>query len=205
MADPKNTLNPVTIQFTDTGTTTSQSVPVTAANPLPVTISGGGPDADVNLASVNGATSTAFGSGAIGTGTQRVTLATDSPGIVTLGQAVMASSVPVAIASNQSAIPASMSAAATGGYSMSNITTATTTTVKSGAGTLHGINVNTLGTIASTAVVYDNTAASGTKIATIDTLTAGNVGWNQYDVAFATGLTIVTTGTSAPDITVSYK
>ncbi len=205
MADPKTTSNPVTVHFIDTAPAVSQSVPVTASNPLPVTIAGGGADADVNLAAVNGATSTAFGSGAIGTGTQRVTLATDSPGIVTLGQAAMAASVPVAIASNQTAVPvtASLAAAATGGYTANNITTSTTTVVKSGAGTLHGINVNTLGTVASTAVVYDNTAGSGTKLATIDTLTVGNVGWNQYDVAFATGLTIVTTG--APDITVSYK
>ncbi len=66
--------------------------------------------------------------------------------------------------------------------------------------------MNTLGSIASTAVVYDNTAGSGTKIATIDTLAAsGKQGWNQYDIVFATGLTIVTTGTSPPDITVSYK
>lgn len=89
------------------------------------------------------------------------------------------------------------------GYSNNNITTATTTTVKSGAGTLHGINVNSLGTVASSAVVYDNTAGSGTKIATLDTLTLK--GWNQFDVNFATGLTIVTTGTVAPDISVSYR
>lgn len=89
------------------------------------------------------------------------------------------------------------------GNSVANITTATTTTVKSGAGTLHGINVNTKGTVASTVTVYDNTAASGTKLATLDSLNLA--GWNQYDVNFATGLTIVTTGTVAPDITVSYR
>lgn len=97
----------------------------------------------------------------------------------------------------------SIQASPSGGYSISNITTATTTTVKSGAGTLHGINVNTKGTVASTVTVYDNTAGSGTKIATLDSLNLS--GWNQFDVAFATGLTLVTTGTAAPDITVSYK
>lgn len=90
-----------------------------------------------------------------------------------------------------------------GGHSFANITTATTTTVKSGAGVLHTLTVNNLGTVASTTTVYDNTAGSGTKIATINTL-AGQTSY-IYDVAFATGLTIVTTGTVAPDITVSYR
>jgi hypothetical protein len=91
-------------------------------------------------------------------------------------------------------------AAATGGYSFTNITTDTTTTVKSGAGFLHTICVNTLAAT-GTATVYDNTAGSGTKIATIGTGTAICL---IYDVAFATGLTIVT-ATAAADITVSYK
>lgn len=99
-----------------------------------------------------------------------------------------------------SATPTSVTPA---GNSVSNITTSTTTVVKSGAGVLHGININTKGTVASTVTVYDNTAGSGTKLATLDSLNLA--GWNQYDVAFATGLTIVTTGTSAPDITVSYR
>jgi hypothetical protein len=90
-----------------------------------------------------------------------------------------------------------------GGNTYTNITTATTTTVKSGAGVLHTVCVNTLGTVASAAVVYDNTAASGTKIATLNTLAL--LGCQTYDVAFATGLTIVTTGTVAPDITISSR
>lgn len=89
------------------------------------------------------------------------------------------------------------------GYTPANIATSTTTTVKSGAGVLHGINVNTKGTIASTATVYDNTSASGTILAILDTLSLS--GWNQFDVTFSTGLTIVTTGTSPSNITVSYR
>lgn len=77
MADPKAELSPVTVGFIDTGPTLSQRVPVTAANPLPVTIAAAGPDVDVNLAAVNGQTTTAFNTGVVGTGTQRVTLATD--------------------------------------------------------------------------------------------------------------------------------
>ncbi len=81
----------------------------------------------------------------------------------------------------------------------------TTTTVKSGAGFLHAIIVNKA---AATGVitVYDNTAASGTLIATITQPAA--VVESQfsltYDVAFATGLTIVT-ATAAQDITVSFR
>jgi hypothetical protein len=85
----------------------------------------------------------------------------------------------------------------------SHISTSTTTTVKSGAGTLHIISVNSKGTVASTTTVYDNTAGSGTVIGVLDTLNLS--GAFRYDIQFTTGLTLVTTGTVAPDITVSYK
>lgn len=90
-----------------------------------------------------------------------------------------------------------------GGNSYANITTSTTTTVKSGAGVLHTVCVNSLGTVASSTTVYDSTTGSGTKIATLNTLAL--LGCQTYDVAFSTGLTIVTTGTVAPDITASYR
>lgn len=94
-------------------------------------------------------------------------------------------------------------AATTGGYSYSNITTNATTTVKSGAGTLHSIVVNTSGAT-DTITVYDSTTGSGTKIGTINS--AATPGATLiYDVAFATGLTLVTAGTTPPDITVTYK
>lgn len=89
------------------------------------------------------------------------------------------------------------------GYSSTNITTATTTTVKTGPGVLHSITVNSKGTIASSVVAYDNTAGSGTKLATVDSLDLS--GTFTYDAAFSTGLTIVTTGTVAPDITVAWR
>lgn len=82
-----------------------------------------------------------------------------------------------------------------------NITTSTTTVVKSGAGALHLVTINALGTVASTVTIYDNTAGSGTKLGTINSLTLS--GSFYYDVAFATGLTIVTTG--APDISVAWR
>lgn len=79
-----------------------------------------------------------------------------------------------------------------------NIKTATTTTVKTGAGVLHKIVINT--TTAFTITVYDNTTATGTTIATI---AASATGVFIYDLAFTTGLTIVTGGAS--DITVTYR
>lgn len=89
------------------------------------------------------------------------------------------------------------------GHSYAHISTATTTTIKSGAGVLHNISVNALGTVASSCTVYDNTAGSGTIIGVINTLNLS--GSFVLDVAFSTGLTLVTTGTVAPDITVSYR
>lgn len=91
----------------------------------------------------------------------------------------------------------------TASFTYSHISTATTTVVKSGAGELHAISVNTKGTVASTITVFDNTAGSGTVIGVIDSLNLS--GAFVLDVAFTTGLTIVTTGTVAPDLTVSYR
>lgn len=84
-----------------------------------------------------------------------------------------------------------------------NITSLATTTIKSGPGVLHTICINTKASSVSTATVYDNTAGSGTKIATIDT--TSTIGCLTYDVAFYTGLTVVTASGTAGDITVSYK
>jgi hypothetical protein len=96
-----------------------------------------------------------------------------------------------------------IAAASIGGYAATNITTAATTLVKTGAATLHTVSVNTLGTVASTTKIYDGTTAGGTLLATINSLTV--TGTFTYDIACATGICVVTTGTVAPDVTVSYK
>lgn len=88
-------------------------------------------------------------------------------------------------------------------FSYSHIATAATTVVKGSAGNLHSITVNSKGTVASTITIFDNTAGSGTIIAVIDSLTLS--GTFVFDVRFAAGLTIVTTGTVAPDLTVSFR
>lgn len=90
------------------------------------------------------------------------------------------------------------------GGSFKNITTttngsATLSLVKSGAGFLHAIIVNTTANGAIT--IYDNTAQSGTKIGTLKASVAE--GTYQYDVKFSNGLTVVTA--TNPNITISYR
>jgi hypothetical protein len=79
-----------------------------------------------------------------------------------------------------------------------NISTATTTVLATGGGILHSLTINA--TAAGTITIYDNTAASGTKIATIAASAAGPL--FVFDVRFRTGLTVVTA--AASDLTVTY-
>lgn len=86
-----------------------------------------------------------------------------------------------------------------------NVVGAATTVVKNGAGLLHRLIIN-LQVASATITIYDNTAGSGTKVGTI-TFPAALLGSGpisvEYDLLFATGLTIVTTG--ALDITAVYR
>jgi hypothetical protein len=87
-------------------------------------------------------------------------------------------------------------------YSYSHQNANGTTTVKSGQGVLHAITINTKGATGNTATIYDNTAASGTIVAVIDT--TSQIQTLTLDVAFNTGLTVVLATGTAADITVSY-
>ena len=78
-----------------------------------------------------------------------------------------------------------------------------TTTVKSGAGVLRRIVINTRGGITNTLTIYNNTTATGTVIGVIDTNAAG--GEFGYGLAFTTGLTVVLAGGFAADITIIYE
>jgi hypothetical protein len=78
----------------------------------------------------------------------------------------------------------------------------TTTKVKSGPGYLHAVCINTPAA-GGTITMYDNTAASGTKIGTLTSF-ANLPGCTAYDAPFWTGLTIVT-ASAAVDITVSFR
>lgn len=89
-------------------------------------------------------------------------------------------------------------------WQFANITTATTTTVKAGAGILKSIIFNKR-VVSGVITIYDNTAASGTKIGTITlgaALLTDPPQTVNYEVAFGTGLTIVTS--AAEDLTVIY-
>lgn len=80
------------------------------------------------------------------------------------------------------------------------ISTAATTTAKSGTGQLGSIIVT--GGTAGTIIVYDNTAASGTILASFSSTNA----LADYDfkgTPFYTGLTIVTS--AATQLTVVYR
>jgi hypothetical protein len=88
-----------------------------------------------------------------------------------------------------------------------HISTATTTTVKSGAGLLYAICWNKA-VNAATDTIYDNTAASGTEIGIVTEVVGGGAGFpfgcTRYNgMQFNTGLTIVTS--AASDLTVLYK
>lgn len=88
-------------------------------------------------------------------------------------------------------------------FQYQNITTKTTTTVKSAPGTLHAITFNNP-VATGTVTIYDNTAGSGTTIGTITVPSSPQPVTVTYDVQFWTGLTIVT-ATENMDITVSFR
>lgn len=92
-------------------------------------------------------------------------------------------------------------AASGGGGNGVNIAGAGTTLVKSGPGTLDRITINKAAQ-SGVITIYDSLTAAGTKIATIThpaTLLASQYSL-PYGVAFANGLTVVTS--AADDITV---
>ncbi len=87
--------------------------------------------------------------------------------------------------------------------SYSHISTNTSTQVKSAAGYLMGISVNTAGASANTITLYNNTSCATTVIGVIDGTIAGNI--DLHGLKFATGLCITTATGTAPDLTVVYK
>jgi len=100
-------------------------------------------------------------------------------------------------------------ATTTGGASFLNIAAGqATTTVKSGAGTLYAICLNSAATATNTTTIYDNTAASGTVIA-IPAVTTATVPttltFGPAGLAFATGLTVITATANGGNMTFVYK
>lgn len=82
-----------------------------------------------------------------------------------------------------------------------HISTNATTAVKATGGFLHSVTINTRGAT-STATIYDSTTGSGTVVAVLDTTLSTTA--FLYDVACPTGITVVTAGSSAADLTVGY-
>lgn len=75
--------------------------------------------------------------------------------------------------------------------------------MKSQAGILRRIVINTKGATGNTLTIYDNTSASGTKIGTIDTTVSP--GAINFECNFSTGLTVVTATGTCADVTVVYS
>lgn len=92
-----------------------------------------------------------------------------------------------------------------GQFTRASMTTATTTTHKSGSGLLHSVVINKA-VAAGVVTMYDNTAGSGTVIGTITfgaALLTDPPLLAIYDINFSTGFTVVTS--AATDITFSYR
>jgi hypothetical protein len=80
-----------------------------------------------------------------------------------------------------------------------------TTVVKTGSGLLHAIIFNGPATATNTTNVYDNTAASGTLIATPLATAVVLPTTVTYNCAFSTGLTIITATANGANMTVVYR
>jgi hypothetical protein len=177
----------------------------------------------VNEAQINGVTPL-MGNGVTGTGSQRVTIASNNTAfpIIASGNAASLSADsgnPVkAGAVFNTTLPAPTSGdrvdlqankfgelVVRHRNKFSNLTGAATTTVKSGTGVLAGISLNN-GTASSTITIYDNTAGSGTIIMKLSPGSVSQFGsvYMGIDAEFSTGLTVVTTVAST-DVTLFYQ
>lgn len=97
-------------------------------------------------------------------------------------------------------------ASATGGYTYAHVAAGQATTViKAAAGTLHSITFGGAATATNTTTLYDNATGSGTVIGipSVTALVAPTT--LLYDIAFTTGLTIITATANGADMTVAFK
>lgn len=88
-----------------------------------------------------------------------------------------------------------------GGSSFAWFSTATGSTIKSGAGVVRRVIVGS--NVTGTVTLYDNTAASGTVICSVTSTTSTPCNYVELNAAFSTGLHCVTTG-SGISVTVVY-
>ena len=80
--------------------------------------------------------------------------------------------------------------------------TGSSATIKSGPGAIFSANL-AAGSDAATAIIYDNTAASGTVIWKLSAPANGNA-FAQLQVPFGDGCHVALTGTS-PSFSISYR
>lgn len=96
-------------------------------------------------------------------------------------------------------------ATSSGGYKYTRITAGQATTIiKASSGTLHAICYNTAATATNTTTVYDNPSTSGTVIAAPAAISVTFPTCQTFDIAFTTGLTIITATANGGDMTVSW-
>ena len=76
--------------------------------------------------------------------------------------------------------------------------------IKTGAGTLLGILVNTAG-LTSSIVLYDGTSTAGTKLGTWSTLAQAALAIGAGGIPFTVGLFAVLAGGTPADVTVQYR
>lgn len=179
----------------------------------------------VNPSEGASASATPFYSTAVGgnDGTNLRTLATDTSGnLKAIGNSasgaadsgnpvkvgtVFNTTVPTPTNGNREDMQSNMFGAVSvaGRWTYRNITGNATTTIKSGAGTLHAFCMNNQPT-GGTATVFDNTAGSGTVIATLTNVT-GNSAFcsGPLDAEFTTGLTVTTAGAGTNNLTFYYQ
>jgi hypothetical protein len=87
-------------------------------------------------------------------------------------------------------------------YTYKHINSNTSAIVKSGAGVLYSVAINTKGASSNTITLYDGLSSAGTVIATIDT--TANTQSILYNVAYSTGLFFQTQTGTAGDFTIAY-
>jgi hypothetical protein len=98
---------------------------------------------------------------------------------------------------------AAVSVSPASGTSSVNISTATSTQIKTGAGTFYGLSVNTP-EAGATATIYDGTDNTGKLLGTYPLTAAGPLNAPANGLPFSVGLFVVTAGGSPANVTVLY-
>lgn len=87
-------------------------------------------------------------------------------------------------------------------YEYAHINTLTSTVIRNGSGQIHTLVVNNIGS-AMTVTIFDNTSCAGGAIAILSAPTVQQT--FTYDATFITGLCVLTAGTTAGDLTVTFR